>query len=182
MTANVRAVIDRVLLHEGGIADVGDGKGLTRFGQTPQWLDQWGLAAPRTVDEAAENYAIWLDKIGLAAVCEIDPILGSAVVDFAVNSGHVTAVKALQRAIGVAADGVIGGQTVAALSAVKDDARQHVTLLVHCTRLEFIGRIITDELTKLRGEGRLKSDKKTHGEYAAGWLNRMAANLRADLV
>ena len=43
MTPAVKAVIDRVLLHEGGIAQVPGETWITRFGQTPDWLATWGL-------------------------------------------------------------------------------------------------------------------------------------------
>ena len=168
MTPNVRSVIDRVLVREGGIADVGDGKGLTRFGQTPGWLADWGLTAPETADAARENYAAWMVKTGLDGVCDADVTLGAAVTDWAVNSGHQTAIKALQRSFGIAADGVIGPTTRHWLTMMTPAAARRITLFVHCARLEFVGRIITDEPEK-------------HARYAAGWCNRLAKNLRADL-
>jgi lysozyme family protein len=168
MTPAVKAVIQRVLLHEGGIADVGDGKGVTRYGQTPDWLATWGLTPPDSPEAAAENYAAWMAKIGLDAVCDTDVTLGCAVTDWAVHSGHVTAIKGLQQALGVTPDGVLGPKTRHALLAPGNGpAWRRLTLGVHCARLEFLGRLLTDHPEK-------------HAKYAAGWLNRMATNLRAD--
>jgi hypothetical protein len=62
------ALIERLLDREGGVADVGDGKGITRFGQTPEWLEQFGLPAPTTRAEAAVNYKRWLDLVKLTVV------------------------------------------------------------------------------------------------------------------
>lgn len=167
MTSNVRAVIERVLLHEGGVADVGDGMGVTRYGQTGDWLATWGLPIPQTRDDAAENYAVWLGKIRLDEVCDFDPTLGGALVDWSVHSGHVVAIKGLQKALGAVADGRLGPDTMHAIYSLGTDGKRRATLGVHCARLEFIGRIITD-----------KPDK--HARYAAGWLNRMATNIRQD--
>jgi lysozyme family protein len=165
MTANVAAVIARVLMHEGGVADVGDGKGTTRYGQTTDWLATWGLPEPQSADQAATNYAAWMEKIGLDRICDTDPTLGAAVVDWAVHSGHVVAIRALQRGLGVAADGTFGPKTLHALLALGNYRR--LVLNLHCSRLEFIGRLVTDHPDR-------------HAKFAAGWCNRLAANLRAD--
>lgn len=167
MTPAMEGVIRRVLKAEGGVADVGDGKGVTRWGQTPQWLESFGLPVPETEDDAFLNYATWMTMTGLDVIADLDGSLGSAVVDWAVHSGHQTAIRGLQRALGVAADGVIGTKTRAALIASGNIRR--VIVSVHCQRLEFLGRLITDAPDK-------------HARYAAGWMARMATYLRADCV
>ena len=169
MTTNVSGVIDRVLLHEGGVADVGDGKGTTYFGQTLDWLATFGLPIPDSREAAKLNYALWLKKTGLDSVCEADPALGAAVVDWAVHSGHVVAVKALQRALNVAADGRMGPDTRHALFANTPAGYRRVLVAVYAERLQFLGRAITNNPGEL-------------SRYAAGWMNRMAANIRADLT
>jgi lysozyme family protein len=168
MTPNVRSVIDRVLLHEGGVADVGDGKGITRYGQTPDWLAQWSLPVPENAEQARENYATWMDRLGLNVVCDVSLTLGASVVDYAVHSGHGPAVKALQRAFGITADGIIGDETRRFLLASAPSAMRRLTLGVHAARIEHLGRLITD--------------KPSNAVYAAGWMVRMAKNLRDDLV
>lgn len=159
-------VIDRVLLHEGGVADVGDGKGITKWGQTPDWLRTFGLTPPETEDAARLNYANWMQQTGLDFVADTDTTLGAALVDWAVHSGHMIPIRALQRSLNVPQDGVIGPQTRHALLALGKWRR--LVLLLHTERIIFIGRIITDAPEK-------------HARYAAGWMSRMAANLRADL-
>jgi lysozyme family protein len=118
--------------------------------------------------EAAANYAAWMAKTKLDVVCDADVSLGAAVVDWSVHSGHVVAIKGLQKALGVDPDGRLGPKTLAALGIVEHGAAWRRRVLgVHCARIEFLGRLITDAPEK-------------HARYAAGWLNRMAANMRAD--
>lgn len=157
MTPAMTSVIDRILEHEGGIADVGDGKGITRFGQTPQWLDDNGFVPPANAADAAANYEAWLLKTGLAAVIEADPLAGYFVADFAVHSGVGAAVKSLQRALGVTADGSIGPVTLAALA----NHRKGLAQRVLSQRTRFIGTL-------------LASTSPDRRQWARGWCNRLA--------
>lgn len=157
MTPAMTSVIDRILEHEGGIADVGDGKGITRFGQTPQWLEDNGLTVPTTPEQAAANYEAWLTKTGIDAVIEANPIAGYFVADFAVHSGVGTAVKALQRALGVSADGSIGPITLAAIA----NHRKGLAQRVLSQRTRFIGTL-------------LASTSPDRRQWARGWCNRLA--------
>src|SRR5262245_32454762 len=100
-----------LLLNEGLIADVGDGKGTTYFGQTDPWLKEWDLPTPATAEQAIVNYEIWLYKSGLQVVCDEDVALAMLVIDYAVHSGLRRAVIALQGSLGVNPDGVIGPKT-----------------------------------------------------------------------
>lgn len=167
MTPAMEGVIRRVMRAEGGVADVGDGKGITRWGQTPQWLEDFGLPTPETADQAFLNYATWMTMTGLNVIADLDGTLGSAVVDWAVHSGHTVAIRGLQRALGVAADGVIGPDTKRAI--FTSGSWRRIIINVHCQRLELMGRLITDAPEK-------------HARYAAGWMNRMTAHFRADSV
>ena len=95
-------IIRRILDREGGVADVGDGKGVTRWGQTPGWLSDFDLPTPTNEAEAAENYATWLRVTGLERLLQPRAdALADTVIDLAVHSGHVTAIKSLQKAVGV---------------------------------------------------------------------------------
>jgi len=81
------------------------------------------------------------------------------VFDASVNSGPRQAIKFLQRAAGVADDGIIGGQTLAAI------------------------RSIDPQLLDKRLSGhRLKymADLKTWPSFARGWARRIATNLIED--
>src|SRR6187549_1380891 len=104
-------IIAEVIRREGGIADVGDGKGITSFGQTPTWLEAFGYEAPTDRAMAAANYHAWLEYTRLIDVCEFPDVLADVVIDYAVHSGHHAAIKALQSALGLRADGIFGVET-----------------------------------------------------------------------
>lgn len=161
-------VIRRVLEREGGIADVGDGKGITRFGQTPAWLEQFDLPIPTNEAEAADNYAAWLAITGLDAVIgdEADA-LADFVIDYAVHSGHQAAIRALQIALGhLKVDGSVGPKTRGAIDALDAVAgrRRAVAVGVLAEEVRFQGRLITTQ-------------PERYGRYAHGWANRNAGKL-----
>lgn len=159
MSAALDAVIARILEHEGGVKDVGDGKGVTRFGQTPDWLDDHGFVPPSTAADAATNYETWFRQTGLAALIERDPIAGYLVADFAVHGGLVTALKALQRALGVRDDGVLGPVTRARFTEVA--GRPQLARRLLAERMRHTGVLLAS----------LKVDRR---QWAHGWLNRLA--------
>jgi lysozyme family protein len=156
-------VLALVIEHEGGVADVGDGKGETRWGQTPGWLASFGFTSPKTRDEAMANYRTWLVRTRLIGVCDYPDALAIGVVDWAVHAGHVTAIRGLQRALGVAADGIYGPETQEAVDRLDGgvSTRRLVAARVLAARLRSLGRIVTDH-------------PATDARYAAGWMNRVA--------
>ena len=85
------------------------------------------------------------------------PALLHLLVDAAVHSGPKRAVQWLQTALGVAADGVIGPKTRAALAAVDQGVLYGKVL---GQRLRHLGRLITND--------------PKQSAFAAGWMNRMA--------
>lgn len=155
-------LIAKVIVREGGIADIGDGKGVTSFGQTSGWLTQFNLPIPTNATEAADNYAEWLRLTGLDAVIgdEADPA-ADFVIDFAVHSGHIPAIKLLQKVLGVTADGVMGPNTRAAL---ESHDRRWLAFAIIAGEMKFQGGLITDNPAK-------------HARWARGWANRNAAKL-----
>jgi lysozyme family protein len=150
------SIIARVIAREGGIADGGDGMGITSFGQTSGWLEQFGLTAPHTPDEAAANYQLWLEKTGLLGLCAFDDILADATIDYAVNSGHRVAIRALQIRLGTGSDGVWGPQTQAAVDACN---RHAMAAKVIASRVKLYGALITADASR--------------SQYAHGWMNRV---------
>lgn len=110
--------------HEGGYANAPTDKGgPTKYGITHTTLARHrGVASVTaaqvkalTLAEAEEIYrkSYWGQSGG-----DVLPVgLDFAAFDFGVNSGPGTAVKVLQRVIGVSADGKIGPKTLAAVSA-----------------------------------------------------------------
>ena len=137
----------------GGRVGVGTLKG-TKFGlaaNTYPNLDIKNL----TLAQAKEIYKKdWWDKLGADG-------MHSAIVfqlwDFAINAGKSRAIKELQQAVGVPADGIIGPQT---LAAVNSHDLNDVILSLTAERLKFYTSLSTF---------------KTYGK---GWTNRVADNLK----
>lgn len=158
-TVGMHSAIARIIEDEGGIADVGDGKGVTRFGQTPAWLDANGLVPPSNAADAAANYEVWMTRFQFDQVCALDPFTGWMLADFAVHSGEQTAIKVFQRALGLADDGVLGPKTLGRFQLIAGSpvlARKFVA-----QRMRFIGQLLGSE----------KIDRR---KWAHGWLNRLA--------
>jgi lysozyme family protein len=155
-------VIARIMRREGGVADVGDGKGVTSYGQTPGWLADWGFQTPTNEVQAAVNYRRWMQLLKLDQVCELDLELGDGVADFAVHSGHMEAIRALQRVVNVPPDGVIGSLTLAAIP----KAPKGAAVRLECQRLRYVGQLL----------GSQKIDRR---KWARGWCNRMAERIES---
>lgn len=110
-----------VLNLEGGLSNHKKDKGgLTNFGITQttytNWLARFGRShqsvSEITYDEVKDIYSeYWKD----AHCSYMFPPLDLLVFDCAINSGPGRAIKLLQNALGVGADGVVGKQTMAAL-------------------------------------------------------------------
>lgn len=158
----MESAIAILLSDEGGIADVGDGKGVTRFGQTPGWLESFGLVPPSNAADAAVNYEVVFTKTRIADVIERDVATGHALATFAVHAGEQTAIKALQRELHVDDDGVIGPQTLAALDRADD-------------------RVIAHGIVAAYGEhlgASMANRKRDNRDYARGWANRLGRLIR----
>lgn len=160
----ITAAIKRILAEEGGVADVGDGAGITRWGQTPGWLQQWRLPIPKSQDEAVMNYRSWLEHVGLDALCTVDDALCQVVIDYAVNSGERVAIAAMQKALGngLKTDGALGPKTMTALAICN---RPHVAALVLADRLMLDNGLIADHPDK-------------YSRYARNWGYRLARQIR----
>ncbi len=156
-------LIARIIAREGAIADVGDGRGVTRWGQTPRWLIDFDLPIPTDATDAAQNYAAWLHVTGLHQLVldTVDP-LADVVIDLAVHSGHVTAIKSLQKAVGAKADGVIGPITLGRV--LSRETRQRAASDMIAWRLEQQGKLIEQDHDLAR--------------YAHGWARRNAEHVR----
>lgn len=156
-------IVTRVIAREGGVADVQDGKGITRWGQTPGWLATFGFDVPKTVTEAAQNYLTWLVRTRLIGVCDYPDAFADAVIDWAVNSGHRPVIQDLQRTFGLQADGVLGPETQTRIEACD---RPKMARLMLGSRMRFLGRLIT-------------SQPDRQARWAAGWMNRVATQVEA---
>lgn len=117
----------------------------------------------------AEARAIYLDvyihRPGFHRI--LDERLRVFLIDFGVNSGQGTAAMALQRMIGVMADGIVGPETVARL-AVRDAAKIYAGMLRARLRL-YVDIVLRDPA--------VRRFRNTHGDTAlenlSGWMNRL---------
>lgn len=148
-------VFDRVLGHEGGyVNDPNDPGGETQWGISKRSYPHINIKE-LTRDGAKEIYRrdFW-DRLGADGLPDG---VAFQLFDFAVNSGIGTAIRYLQRAIGVADDGYWGPISKAkALATSETD----MILGLNAERLEF--------MTKLK-------NWQFHGR---GWARRIAQNLR----
>ncbi|MBX8824763.1 glycoside hydrolase family 108 protein [Ochrobactrum sp. SFR4] len=114
--------------HEGGyVNNPKDPGGATKYGITHRTLAAHrGVASVTpaqvkalTKEEAAKIYrrSYWVQSGGDLLPVGIDFMA----FDYGVNSGPAQAVKSLQRVVGVTADGIVGGQTVASVKSYKGD-------------------------------------------------------------
>lgn len=149
------SLIDRVLSHEGGyVNDPRDPGGETKFGIAKRSYPHVDIKN-LTRDVAVEIYRrdFWNrvhgDKLPRQFVFQA--------LDAAVNHGIGNAVRWIQRAAGVADDGVIGPMTLAAVASA-DVA--DLVLLFNAERLEFYAKL------------------KTFDAFGRGWTRRVAGNLR----
>ena len=128
MRETLTTALDLIFGHEGGyVNNPKDPGGATKYGITHRTLAAHrGVASvtPAQVralskEEAIEIYrrSYWVQSGGDLLPVGIDFMA----FDYGVNSGPAQAVKSLQRVVGVTADGIVGGQTVAAVNTYKGD-------------------------------------------------------------
>jgi lysozyme family protein len=150
-------IIDGILVNEGGATvtnNPNDAGGRTQYGISEKdnpaaWAD--GVV---TEEEAREIYLKkYLVSPGFDKIESIQ--LRTQLVDYGVNSGPAVAIMKLQGILGVAVDGVLGPDTLAALEKL-DSGR--VNNLLAAARIKMIGKIVTKNPTQL--------------QFLNGWLNR----------
>lgn len=120
-----------ILGHEGGLSDDAEDKGgLTKFGISQKSYPDVDIRKLTQAD------ALDIYRRDFWARCQCDHLpepIAVIVMDCAVNQGASTAIRLLQKSLGVNADGVVGSQTIAAVQrAFGDKAGQYklVTELV----------------------------------------------------
>lgn len=82
------------------------------------------------------------------------------VFDVSVNSGVSRGIKNLQQAVGVSADGIIGNQTLNAISLQKED---EILLSFYAFRIAFYTSL------------------SSFSTFGKGWMNRVSSNLKIGL-
>lgn len=156
---NFDDAFDRLIGHEGGYSNnPRDPGGETMWGVTERVARAHGYTGPMGMlsRERAKNIAkvAYWDRI---QADKYDGAIGFQVFDAAYNHGIENAVRFLQRAVGVADDGLIGPITLAAI--------QRMT--------------VTDVLSRFNAE-RLEFYTKlsTWDTFGKGWARRIAGNLK----
>lgn len=148
-------IIDRVLSHEGGyVNNPRDPGGETQWGISKRSYPTVNIRA-LTRQGAVDIYRrdFWQRVQG----DRLPRAVAFQALDAAVNHGIGNAVRWLQRAAGVADDGIIGPRTIAAVAA-QDPA--DLVLLFNAERLEFYAKL------------------GTFDTFGKGWTRRVAGNLR----
>lgn len=160
MRETLTTALDLMFGHEGGyVNNPKDPGGATKYGITHRTLAAHrgvASATPAQVkalskEEATEIYrrSYWQQSGGDLLPVGIDYMA----FDYGVNSGPAQAIKSLQRVIGVTLDGVVGGQTVAAVKAYKGD----LIAAYAAERLRFMKSL------------------KTWGTFGRGWQKRVVS-------
>lgn len=163
--------LTEVLRHEGGYVDhPSDPGGATNMGITRKTLARWRKVSPWTDLPKAEVAGLKRDEAALIYrasywnACEAGAMpagVDLALFDFAVNSGPDRAVRVLQAALGVAADGAVGPVTLGAVNA----ANPAKLINAICDRrLGFLSRL------------------STFATFGRGWTRRVAEIRAAALA
>lgn len=164
MSDAIDKILDAIIAREGGWVDHSlDRGGPTKYGITQRTLSEW-RGAPATAEdvrsleesEARQIYrSEYVEKPGFADLLHAG--LQELLVDMAVNHGPDRAIKSLQKALGVAVDGVLGPVSKAAIAA-------------YPVRVVYRGLLAE----RIRLYGRIISNDHTQAVFASGWLNRAA--------
>jgi len=158
----------RLIGNEGGLSmdrnDSGNWTG-SQIGAGTLKGSKYGISAASYPDIDIQNLtmdaakAIYLQDYWLACACDklADPI-AFLLFDMAVNSGQGNAIRALQKALGVVADGVLGDKSMAAIAAADPG---YLYRSFNGARLQFLTGM---------------NDQKW-GSQGRGLVNRVAKNL-----
>ncbi|MCC5855138.1 MAG: glycoside hydrolase family 108 protein [Idiomarina sp.] len=153
------AIFDRVIAHEGGYVDhPSDPGGATNFGITERTAREYGYAGKMedlTLTHAKDIYYRGYWK--RSGADSYHPAIGFQVFDAAVNHGIGNAIRMLQRAAGVADDGIVGPITQAA---IKETDQALLIKRFAAERLDFYSKL------------------RHFDQFGRGWTRRVAENLR----
>lgn len=146
---------DRVLGHEGGyVSHPADPGGETKWGISKRSYPHLDILT-LTRDDAKVIYR--RDFWNRMKADHLPDGVAFQLFDFAVNSGIETAVRHLQRAVGVADDGIWGPVSQAAANRFTES---DLILRLNAERLDFMTRLTTWQT------------------FGRGWARRIARNLR----
>ena len=156
-------IFERLMLHEGGYVNhPNDPGGETMWGVTKRVAQAHGYhGSMRNLPKALAKQITEKSYYKAVKGDQLDRLIAWQLTDAAYNHGNRQAVKFLQRAVGVTADGLIGPRTLAATAEMD---KNDVVLLFNAERIEFY--------TGLRG----------WISFGKGWARRVANNLRFAAV
>lgn len=168
---NFPACLDVTLVHEGGWSDhPRDPGGATMKGVTLATFRQWRPEATKDDLRAiskADLRMIYHDGYWKPVAGDDLPFgVDLVVFDFGVNSGPSRAARYLQRAVGVAQDGKVGPQT---LAAVKDAAPLTLIKKYSAARLSFKQGLRTWDVF---GRGWARRVAEVEAKAASMWMTR----------
>lgn len=155
MSTKFLKAINRVLGHEGGyVNDPEDPGGETNWGISKRSypkVDIKNLTRNQAITIYYQDF--WLPSHAE----ELSDGAGYQLLDSAVNSGISQSIRFMQRALGVADDGIFGPHT---LSVMRSASETDFIMLFLAERLDFMTRL------------------KVWPNFGRGWARRIAANLR----
>jgi len=152
---NFDTAFDRLIGHEGGyVNDPNDPGGETNWGISKR---SYPTVDIRNLTREQAKAIYRRDFWNRIHADELPDGTAFQAFDFAVNSGIETAVRKLQRALGVADDGRWGPVTRAAAQAMSESDQ---IMLLNAERLDFMRRL------------------STWRNFGSGWAGRIANNLR----
>ena len=150
---------DRLIGHEGGyVNNPADPGGETNWGISKRSYPHLNIKT------LTRNHAKDIYRVDFWQRIHADDLYDGVafqLLDFAINSGIETAVRYLQRAVGVADDGVIGPHTLTAASELTET---DIILRLNAERLDFMTRL------------------KNWPAASRGWARRIAQNLRYGAI
>ena len=158
-TSKFDSIISDILVKEGGSKvtdDPSDKGGLTQFGLTKrdnpvEWAD-----GKVTEEEARARYmSRYVEGPGFDKIPDSHAKLRSQLIDYGVNSGPAVAIQKVQALVGAEVDGVLGQETLAAISAA-DPLKLNNQLAV--ARLEMLCKICQKNPSQLK--------------FLVGWVRR----------
>lgn len=152
---NFDAMFDRLMKHEGGyINHPNDPGGETNWGISKRSYPNVDI---KNLTKQGAKDIYYRDFWTPLSAEALHPSVAWQLLDFAVNSGIGTAIRAYQRALGVADDGHFGPRSMAAAVSMSE----------------------TDQVMRLLAE-RLEFMTRTSGwpHFGKGWARRIADNLR----
>jgi len=163
------AIIDAILVREGDKVAPPDRSGrISRWGITAAALSEHrghsvtdAEISQLSVTEARDIYqTMYIFKPSFHLLGS--EVLRATLVDYGVNSGTSTAVKAMQHALGVVPDGIIGAETLRAAN-LKDGSRLSIRIL--CQRSRMLARLVHRDSTQVK--------------YLEGWIDRVMDQVEA---